>query len=142
MESHHYLAESELPAGFTYPASYRHFADACSPNVAAIPGLPPWIFAGTLAWAVKESSSVFGQWLVPFAQAVQRDLLCCFATASTGSNKVIVTNPWEPDAQFRYYEELPSFEAWLDFARAYSATFLSENPEYSSRPAWFPGSLA
>lgn len=127
---------SELPIGFSYPAAYKAFVDACPPDVAAMPGLPPWVFSGNLAWAIQESPDMFGLTLVPFAQAVQQDLLAYFI--ADGSSKVVLTNPWGSDERFRYYKEFPSFDDWLDFARAYSAHFLIENPEYRYKPAWFP----
>ncbi|MEI2430887.1 hypothetical protein RDV84_14405 [Lysobacter yananisis] len=135
MENRHYLAVSELPVGFIYPAAYRALVDACPPDVAAIPGLPPWIFSGNLAWAAQESLDMFGLALVPFAQAVQQDLLAYFV--ADGGSRVVLANPWESDERFRYYREFPGFDAWLDFARSHSADFLVRNPERGFESAWF-----
>lgn len=110
----------ELPVGFNYPASF----DAYVSGYPAIEDeLEPWgITADTESNLLY--SKEYGRPLCKFAQAWLEDMIACFVVGTGSDPRVVVLNPWadkEVDGEWmkvmHVLEELPNFEAWLEWAR-------------------------
>ncbi|MBK4738444.1 hypothetical protein [Noviherbaspirillum pedocola] len=114
------LEHQELPDNFIYPTSFDAYLLA---HPTAGNELEPW---GITADPESNArcSAQYGLPLVKFAQAWHEDMIACFI-AGTGDNpKVVVLNPWAQtlvDNEWRetgqVLEELPNFDAWLEWAR-------------------------
>ena len=114
------LNSQELPFSFNYPASFDAYV---SGHPAIEDELEPWGIT-----ADPESnllySEQYGRPLVKFAQAWLEDMIACFVVGTGSDPRVVVLNPWadkEVDGEWtkamQVLEELPNFEAWLEWAR-------------------------
>lgn len=135
----YFSPDDEMPPGFAYPKSYIDFVEGNKPSPVAMVGMPPWIFAGNLLWAKKESQSELGALLIPFAQAENMDMVAYFEVSDTDTQNVWVANPWEPLPQNRVYEKFSSFDEWLSFAQRISHEVLEDKPQLKQSKFWFPG---
>jgi hypothetical protein len=114
------LSPDNLPVGFAYPESFMHYVD-----------LHPMIERKLDPWGIEADSESNARYsdrcglpLVQFAQAYQEDMIACFVVGAGDDPKVVVLNPWaqtlindEWQETCQVLEELPNFEAWLEWAR-------------------------
>lgn len=114
------LKPEELPKNFAYPESFdAYLRHSASPE----DDLEPWgITADPEANA--RYSEQYGMPLVKFAQAWHEDMIACFVAGTGNEPRVRILNPWAQkllDGEWRMtgqvLEELPSFEAWLEWVR-------------------------
>jgi hypothetical protein len=82
----------------------------------AIEGLRPWYFDHDPESAVQFCSEVVGRPVLPFAQAVEQDMMACFINERSENPAVIVINPWSEDKAAVIRAKLPDYDAWLNYA--------------------------
>ena len=82
----------------------------------AIEGLRPWYFDHDPESAVQFCSEAAGCRVVPFAQAVEEDMMACFVPRPFGEPAVMVINPWSEEKNSVVQARLPNYDAWLDYA--------------------------
>jgi hypothetical protein len=88
-----------------------------------IAGLAPWWFQPTPERDVEFCSKAAGRPVLPFAQAVDEDMMACFKTDPSGSPGVLVINPWSEGWGPVVLADLPDFDAWLVYAKQISDEF-------------------
>lgn len=132
-ENIYFMSEAILPDGFKYPKAYSDFVAEKS-NGAAMIGMPPWVFASNEDWALEESENIFGKHLVPFAQAINMDMLASFVFDGSSEPAVWLTNPWDEVV----LEKFDSFGSWLKYALELSQAILRDNPHVKDKKTWFP----
>lgn len=88
----------------------------CTPIHKTIKGLRPWYFDHDPASAVQSCSEAAGYPVLPFAQAVEEDMMACFVPKPFGEPAVIVINPWSEDKTSIVQAQLPNYDAWLNYA--------------------------
>lgn len=101
--------------GMTCPDRYIEMLRR-TPIHRAIEGLRPWYFDHDPASAVQFCSEAAGRTVLPFAQAVEEDMMACFVPKPFGEPAVVVINPWSEDKTSVVQARLPNYDAWLDYA--------------------------
>jgi len=98
---------------------YEEMLAGTSPG-ATIAGLDPWWFLPTPGKSAEYCSKVAGRPVLPFAQAIEEDMMACFKAEPAQIPGVLVINPWSEGFGPVVLADLPDFEAWLVFAKQIS----------------------
>lgn len=123
-EKRRFVLRSLEQLGSTAPSKYAEMLDATPPN-RVIEKLDPWVFDHDPESAASFCSKALGRRVLPFAQAVDEDLLACFEVDPSLNPAVVVINPWAQDEKEWVKTEvevqrLPNYEAWLVYAKSIS----------------------
>lgn len=115
-----YVIGALAALGSTCPAKYEAMLKA-TPVHHAIEGLIPWFFLSNPERSSEYCSKALGRPVLPFAQAVEQDMMACFETTPSENPAVVVINPWaQGEGEWVNgeveIERLPNFDAWLVFA--------------------------
>ena len=101
--------------GSVCPAHYTTMLMQTPAN-RVIENLSPWIFLPDPERSAKYCSEALGRPVLPFAQAVEQDLIACFVPAPSVSPAVVVINPWSENKAMVLKKELADYETWLGYA--------------------------
>jgi hypothetical protein len=110
-----YAVQTLKRLGAALPERYQMML-AETPAHRAISGLSPWFFPADPARAIEFCSEAAGRPVLPFAQAVEEDMMACFVPKPFGEPAVVVINPWSEDKTSVVQARLPNYDAWLDYA--------------------------
>lgn len=119
-----YVAQALARLGSTAPPKYAQMLEQ-TPVHHAIKDLDPWFFLTDSQKSVDYCSKALGRPVLPFAQAVEQDMMACFETEPSTSPAVVIINPWAQDEgewikKAVEIERLPDFDAWLTYAEQVS----------------------
>lgn len=93
---------------------------AATPPGYTINGLAPWWFMPTPERDIDYCSKAAGRPVLPFAQAVEEDMMACFKAEPGATPGVLVLNPWSNGWGLTVLADLPDFDAWLVYAEQVS----------------------
>lgn len=112
---------AQLPEGFACPPSFAKYWEA-NPGFAI--EFEPWHFEVGDEGFNRWCSERYGRSVVMFAKADLEDTIACFVVDTSDDPKVVVLNPWaqvvvegKTEEVCRVQEELPNFDAWLQWVR-------------------------
>lgn len=116
-----YVLRALAQLGSKAPSKYVEMLAGTPANM-VIPGLSPWTFEREPETAIEFCSKALGRTVLPFAQAVEEDMLACFETEPSQDPAVVVINPWAQDEGEWVKGEveiarLEHFDAWLAYAK-------------------------
>lgn len=82
-----------------------------TPANRVIGDLSPWAFLPDPERSAKYCSEAIGRPVLPFAQAVEQDMMACFLPEPPGEPAVVVINPWSEDKAGVVLARLPDYAA-------------------------------
>jgi hypothetical protein len=100
-----------------------------TPANAVIENLSPWAFLPDPERSAKYCSEALGRPVLPFAQAVEQDMVACFLPEPAGNPAVVVINPWSENKAAVVKTLLPNYEAWLKYAAEVSSRVQAREAE-------------
>lgn len=130
-EVREYVVRALEELGLPCPQKYRDLL-ARTPAIKLIDGLDPWFFPPNPENSVAYCSEAIGRPVLPFAQAVEEDMMACFLVEPSTNLKVIVINPWAEKKEDVALAELSNFDAWLTYAEQVSHAVRRREEEESS----------
>lgn len=114
-EVREYVVRALNSQGSICPARYVTML-AQTPINRVIENLSPWTFLPDPERSAKYCADALGSPVLPFAQAVEQDLIACFVPVLSVSPAVVVINPWSEDKAAVLKAELADYDAWLNYA--------------------------
>lgn len=123
-----YVVAALAEQGLACPERYSSLL-AQTPANRVIENLAPWCFLPDPKRASEYCSEALGRPTLPFALAIDEELIACFDTEPASNPKVIVINPWSADRSAVVQEELRDFDAWLEYADKISREVLAREQD-------------
>jgi hypothetical protein len=118
-EKREYIVHVLNTLGSVCPARYAQMLSG-TPTNGVIENLSPWAFLPDPERSSRYTTEALGYPVLPFAQAVEEDLVACFVSEPSTNPEVIVINPWSDEKAAMLKAELRDFEAWLAYAEQIS----------------------
>lgn len=110
-----YVVQALKALGSVCPQKYIAMLEQ-TPENKCIANLRPWAFDHDPATAAQFCSEAVGRPVLPFALAIEQDMMACFVAEPGGDPAVVVINPWSEDKAAVVKAELPDYDAWLAYA--------------------------
>jgi hypothetical protein len=115
LKNREYVVQALNALGSVCPEKYTAMLEQ-TPENRCIANLRPWAFDQDPATAEQFCSEAAGRPVLPFALAIEQDMMACFLTESSAKPTVIVINPWSEDKTTVVQAQLPDYDAWLKYA--------------------------